>query len=177
KVNVSMKIEKKYAVKTDSKATIKFAGLLGQSFVSLTIGSTAAPQVTAGAEIQTTEQPDLSTLMAKLENVATGVENVTKSFSGDTIQNVLGPFTDFLKQNSPRLTAIFGNMQIISEQIAQGKGTVGKLISDEALYNSAMSAVKNLNDTAGDVKGLIGDAKGMMGDAKAALAEAKGALT
>ena len=67
------------------------------------------------------------------------MQNLTKSFSGDKIDNLLGPFTDFMKQNNPPLTAIIANMQAISSQIAEGKGTVGKLIYDESLYNSALA--------------------------------------
>ncbi|MEW6306244.1 MAG: MlaD family protein [Verrucomicrobiota bacterium] len=175
KVKVTMKIESKYPVRTDSKATIKFAGLLGQNFVAVNIGK-ATTTFVDNAIIETAEQPDLSTLMAKLENVATGVENVTKSFSGDSIQNVLGPLTDFMKDNRIPLTAMIGNMRNVSDQIAQGKGTIGKLIADEALYNSALDTVKSLNSTADDLKATMGDAKGIFTDAKAALNEAQGAM-
>ena len=173
KVEVVMKIiESSAHVKTDSKASVKFAGLMGQNFVSLTFGSPDAPRAVNNTLLDAVEQPDLSMLMAKLENVASGVENLTKSWSGDSVQNLLGPFTDFLKQNSPRLTAILGNMQTISSQIAEGKGTIGKMISDEALYNSALAAVTNLNETANDIKLTIGQAKTVVAD----ISEGKGTL-
>jgi phospholipid/cholesterol/gamma-HCH transport system substrate-binding protein len=176
KVKVTMKLEKDAVVRTDAKATIKFAGLMGQNFVSLTMGSPKNPKFEDGGIIQTVEQPDLSALMAKLENVATGVENVTKSFSGDSIQNILGPMTDFMKDNRNNLTLMIGNMKTVSQNIAEGKGTVGKLITEEALYNSALTTVSNLNATAADIQSTINEAKGMLGDAKAAVIEAKDAL-
>jgi phospholipid/cholesterol/gamma-HCH transport system substrate-binding protein len=176
KVEISMKIDKNASVKTDAKATIKFAGLMGQNFVSIGLG-TGKTVFTDGQLIQTTEQPDLNVLMTKLENVATGVENVTKSFSGDSIQNILGPFTDFMKQNQNKLGTMIGNIQFISQQVADGKGTVGKLINDDELYKTALGAVKNLNDTATEVKGMMDDAKGLLGDAKLAINDARGALS
>ncbi|MBI5773307.1 MAG: MCE family protein [Verrucomicrobia bacterium] len=176
-VEVTMKIDRGIEVRTDSRAAIKFGGLMGQNFVFINLGSPKAPKFTDGQLIQTYEQADLSTLMAKLDNVASGIENVTKSFSGDSLQNILGPFTDFLKQNQTKLTALFGNMQNISDQIAQGKGTVGKLISDEALYNSAMSAVSNLNNTASTIKFTFEDPKGLLGDAKLAVGDLRDAIT
>jgi len=173
KVEVVMKIIQTDAqVKTDSKASVKFAGLMGQNFVALTFGTPSAPRAENGTLLESTEQPDLNVLMAKLENVASGVENLTKSWSGDSVQNLLGPFTSFLKDNSPRFTAILGNMQTISSQIAEGKGTIGKLINDEALYHSALSAVTNLNETASDVKLTINQAKAVMAD----INEGKGTL-
>jgi phospholipid/cholesterol/gamma-HCH transport system substrate-binding protein len=151
-VMVSMKIDDKAAVRTDSKATVKFTGLLGQNFVAVDFGTATGVKVADGAYLQTAEQPDISAIMTKLDNVATGVENLTKSFTGDKIDNLLGPFTDFLKQNSPKLTTIFGNMQTISSQIAEGKGTVGKLITDDALYTSAVNTVSNLENTSMEIK-------------------------
>jgi phospholipid/cholesterol/gamma-HCH transport system substrate-binding protein len=163
KVEVTMKIRnRKAAVKTDSKAVIKFAGLMGQNFVFIDFGSPDALRLEDDQLIASVEQPDLNTIMTKLDNVASGVENLTKSLSGDSIQNLLGPFTDFLKENSPRLTAILGNMQTISSQISEGKGTIGKLIRDDTLYTSAIAAVTNLNETANDIKSTLAQAKNVV---------------
>ena len=86
------------------------------------------------ATLQSVEQPDLSALMGKLDNVATGVENLTKSFSGEQIDKLLGPLTDLVKNNQSNLTATIANIKTITDRIAQGQGTVGKLInSDDAL--------------------------------------------
>jgi len=159
KVVVTMKIRRKTQVRTDSVATIKFTGLLGQNFVSLDFGSRTAPLATDGTMLETTEQPDLSQMMAKIDNVMTGVENLTRSFTGDKIDNLLGPFTDFLKANREPLTATIANFQAVSSQIAQGKGTVGKLIYDESLHNSVSSTVSNLQDVATDIKLTVADAR------------------
>ena len=57
-------------VKTDSKATIKFTGLMGQNFVAIDFGSPGAPQAVDGAVLATEEQPDLNAIMAKLDDAA-----------------------------------------------------------------------------------------------------------
>lgn len=163
KVLVTMKINEKAGVKTDSVASIKFLGLMGQNYISLTFGSPQAPLAVSGAaDLATVEQPDLNVLMARLDSVASGVEGLTKNIGGDNFNNLLGPFTDFLKENKDRLGAVIGNMQTISSQIAQGKGTVGKLINDDMLYTSAVSAVTNLNASATDIQGVVGQAKSLM---------------
>src|SRR5262245_10815230 len=46
RVAVSLKIRQSAHVRTDSKATVRFAGLLGQNYVSLSFGSSGAPEVT-----------------------------------------------------------------------------------------------------------------------------------
>ncbi|HXU77757.1 MAG TPA: MlaD family protein [Methylomirabilota bacterium] len=159
KVMVSMKLHKNADVKTDSTATVKFTGLLSQNFVSVDFGSPTAPRAEEGFFLNSVEQPDLSAMMQKLDNVATGVENLTKSFTGDKIDNLLGPFTDFLNANKVPLTATIANLQAVSGQISSGKGTVGKLIYDESLYNSAMNSVSNLQDAASEIKVTIADAR------------------
>ncbi len=159
KVKVSMRLRADAGVKTDSIATIKFAGLMGQNFVSIEFGSPAAPLATQGSILNTTEQPDLSAIMQKLDSVASGVENLTKSFSGEKIDNLLGPMIDFLKQNTGPLSVTITNIRTMSTQIVQGKGTIGKLIFDDALYNSALTTISNLQSTSDEIKLAIGDAR------------------
>src|ERR1044071_2330312 len=75
KVLVTMKLRSSVQVKTDSIAAVKFTGLLGQNFVALDFGSKNAPNAAPGAILATAEQPDLSAMMAKIDDVATGVQN------------------------------------------------------------------------------------------------------
>ncbi len=159
KVRVAMKLRRDVIVRTDSTAAVKFTGLLGQNYVDVTFGSSSAPAALDGAVLATTEQPDLSAVMQKIDSVASGVKKFTDSISGDTIDNLLGPFTDFLKANKEPLTTTISNVQAISTQIRQGNGTVGKLIYDETLYNSASSAVTNLQQAASEIKLTIADAR------------------
>ena len=161
RAKVGMKIQAKYKIKTDAKAIVKFTGLMGQNFVSIEGGTQTAPDIQSGS-LDTVEQPDLSVLMSKLEGVASGVENLTKSFSTDNLSTLMGPLTDFVKQNSGPLTAVIGNMRIVSDSVAQGRGTVGKLIMDDAFYLAAYSAVTNLETATGDIKNLTGQADGMI---------------
>jgi phospholipid/cholesterol/gamma-HCH transport system substrate-binding protein len=167
KVLVTMKVKKDVVVRTDSVATVKFTGLLGQNFVALDFGTPGSPIAAPGTVLNTAEQPDLSAMMAKIDNVATGVENLTKSFTGDKIDNLLGPFTDFMKANRGPLTATIANLQAVSSQIAAGKGTVGKLIYDDTLYNSAYAAVTNLEDTSTEIKATVADARNVIAQVNA----------
>jgi phospholipid/cholesterol/gamma-HCH transport system substrate-binding protein len=166
KVEVVLNVDRKANVRTDSKAAIKFVGLLGQNYIAVTFGSSDAPVVSPNALLETEEQADLNSLMVKLQNVAEGVEGLTKNFSGENFSNLLGPFTDFLKENSPRLSTILGNMQTISARIVEGEGTVGRLINEDALYQSALNTVSNLNTTVADARPLFDDLKLTLDEAR-----------
>jgi phospholipid/cholesterol/gamma-HCH transport system substrate-binding protein len=100
--------------------------------------------------------------MEKMENVANGIEGLTKSFSPDNFSTLLGPITDFMKQNSPALTAVLGNMKTVSDGLVQGRGTVGRLLTDDSLYLSAYGAVTNLQNASSDFKGLTGQASSLL---------------
>jgi phospholipid/cholesterol/gamma-HCH transport system substrate-binding protein len=166
-VCVSMKLHSDVVVKTDSKATVRFAGLMGQNYVNVTFGTPGAPRLGDGDYLETGEQPDLNALMAKLDAAANGIQNLTKSFTPDTINNLMGPLVDFVKQNSKPLTTTISNITDITSQIAAGEGTVGKLIYKDALYNSALTTVSNLQDTAGTANEVLTTAKGVVTDVAA----------
>jgi phospholipid/cholesterol/gamma-HCH transport system substrate-binding protein len=144
KVRVSMSINSDAPVKTDSMASIRFTGLMGQNFVNVDFGSTSSPHIIDGSVLATQEQPDLNAIMAKLNDAASGIQNAMKGFTGDSINNLLGPLTDLIKQNGGNLSATVTNIESITGQIASGRGTVGKLIYDQSLYNTAMDTVSNL---------------------------------
>jgi phospholipid/cholesterol/gamma-HCH transport system substrate-binding protein len=166
KVKVTMKLRADAVVKTDSKAIVKFTGLMGQNFVAIDFGSAEAPRATDGTQLTTEEQPDLNAIMTKLDSATTGIQNLTKSFTPDTINNLMGPLVDFVKQNSGNLGGAISNLHNISGQIASGQGTVGKLIYNEALYDSAMVTVTNLQDAVVEVRQVVGgisNGKGTIG--------------
>jgi phospholipid/cholesterol/gamma-HCH transport system substrate-binding protein len=164
KVNVSMRLNKGVIVRTDSIATIRFTGLMGQNYVAVDFGSPKGQPVLDGAVLATEEQADLNSLMKKLDNAAAGVQNLTKSFTGDKIDNLFGPITDFLKQNSAPLHTTITNIASITGQISSGDGTVGHLIYNNELYDSALSTVTNLQDAATQMKSTIADAQTILHD-------------
>lgn len=165
-VQVTLRLHKDVVVRTDSKARIKFTGLMGQNFVALDFGSEKGAPLEPGRFIETVEGADLSEMLAKVDNVASGIENITRSFSGDQIDNLLGPLTDFLKQNREPLTLTIGNLRSISDQIAQGRGTVGRLIREDALYTSAINTLSNFEATAVEVRSALDDGRTVIANAK-----------
>jgi len=162
KVNVTMKLHPDAVVKTDSRATIKFTGLMGQNFVAISFGSPNEPAAIDGAVLATEEQPDLNAVMAKLNDAATGLDNFGKSFSGTKIDDLLGPLLDFVKQNSGNIGGAISNIDNITTQIASGQGTVGRMIYTDQLYDSALTTVSNIQDAAGSAKDVLSTAKSVI---------------
>lgn len=164
RVEVKLQVDPKAPVRTDSVASIQFTGLMGQNFVALTFGGENSPLAVADALLQSREQADLGDLMSRLDSVASGVEGLTKSFSGEEISKLFGPLTDFMKQNQSNITSIVQNMQEVTTEMAEGRGTFGKLVRDPTLYNEAVNTVTNIASAVEEVKPLAEDARGMMAD-------------
>ncbi|MDA7915986.1 MlaD family protein [Verrucomicrobia bacterium] len=177
KVRVSMSIEPDVPVKTDSAASIQFKGMLGRNFVAIGFGSDDSPVLDSGASITTREQADLSVIMEKLDNVAAGMERVTGSFSGDSISNIMGPLADFMKVNNPKITTFLSNMEQLSTLMAAGEGSVGKMLTDESLYNGATNAVHRLTKTTGELEITLAEARTIFDTAKNALGMAESSLS
>lgn len=167
-VQVGLKIDRDQRIRTTSKAKIKFAGLMGQNFVELDFGTPDGILIdtSIGGTVETIEQPDLSALMARLENVAKGVEDITQSMNPTGLQDILGPLADFMRDNSGKLGGIFGNLQVISGQIAEGKGTIGSMVMDDKLYVEAVKTIENLGESTGKIDTLMADASEVLQGAK-----------
>jgi phospholipid/cholesterol/gamma-HCH transport system substrate-binding protein len=164
--DVQMNLHKDSEVKIDSIASLKFTGLMAENYISLSYGSSGT-RAENGAYLQTVEQPDLSVLMSKLDNVATGVENLTRSFSGEKIDNLLGPITDLIKNNQTNLSATFANVRTVTQRIVDGQGTVGKLINEDTLYTNAMATVSNLENSTTNIQAISDDAHQLLTNANA----------
>ena len=166
---VLMKITDRTAtIRTDSRATVKFSGLLGQNYVAIDFGTPAGrPIETSGQEIETIEQADIGALLSKLDDVAGDLKKITANFADLHLDEMIAPFSDFLKESRPRIMGILTNAQSVSDQIAAGKGTVGRLIYDESLYAKALSTVTNLDSTATEIKSTVAEARAVVSDIQA----------
>jgi phospholipid/cholesterol/gamma-HCH transport system substrate-binding protein len=106
-VEVTMRVPVSYQkeIREDSVARLATAGLLGDAFVDITRGQPDQPVVAGGGVVKSAEEADIKRI----------VQN-----TNDVISN--------LRVLSDKLNDITG-------QIQAGKGTLGKVIYDQALYN------------------------------------------
>ena len=116
-VEVVMRVSRRFAhdVRADSIASPTTQGLLGDSFVDISRGSPNQPQVPDGGEIKTHMGP--------------GLQNVMQN-ANDVVSN---------------LNTLSTQLQQITNQINSGKGSIGKLIYDQTLYDK-ISHSANLVD-------------------------------
>lgn len=132
RVQVSMNLQTdiKRFIKTDTKATIETEGLVGSKVVVLKIGSSNAEQVKDGGYIQSQEPIGFTAIIAQTEGIMQYTKNMTKDLAE------------------------------ILEKVNKGKGSIGKLINDDELYNNATSLTRqadvSLKNITGELKRITG---------------------
>ncbi len=205
RVEVVMRVKPGTPVKTDSTATIKLTSLLGTNFVDLTFGSPAAQLAPPGSVLQSSEPPDLNTLLARLNDAAGDIQSLARQVNeglGKSIEPLTSAFQSIDKIAKKvekgegtlgRLIAddslyrqirdIAGNLTQVSGQIAKGQGTLGKLVADETLYRDLRGTAGSLSRIVKDIEGGKGSLGKLVKDetlynqARETLAEAREAMT
>jgi phospholipid/cholesterol/gamma-HCH transport system substrate-binding protein len=130
-VEVDMKIASTYQkeITSDSKASVETVGLLGDGYINITRGSPSEAVIADNGAVQTEAKADIAAVMQNTNEV---------------ILN---------------LTSLSSKLDDITTQIQKGKGSMGKLLYDEALYNkmnATVSGVQALVDRAQAGKGTVG---------------------
>ncbi|HEX3473165.1 MAG TPA: MlaD family protein [Silvibacterium sp.] len=130
-VQVTMRVGKEYAhfLHTDSKSSLETIGVLGDTVVNIDSTFATGPLFQNGGELKTNETPNLS--------------DVIKSSQG-TIE---------------QLNVILAKVDNLVDSLNSGKGSIGQLINDPALYNKALLAVNQIQalvDGISNGKGSIG---------------------
>ena len=130
-VEVIMKVSKRYVsdVREDSKSSLDTVGVLGDTVVDIDSKRAIGPRVKDNDELSTNESPNLS--------------DVIKSSQG-TIEQV---------------NTILAKIDSLVDSLNSGKGSIGQLINDPALYNKANETVTQLaklSTNLSEGKGTIG---------------------
>jgi phospholipid/cholesterol/gamma-HCH transport system substrate-binding protein len=79
-----------------------------------------------------------------------------------------------MTQNKGPLTAMIANFRQVSENLAQGKGSVGQLLTDDSFYKAALGAATNLQSASADIKNLMTNANSAITHVDSIFGEARG---
>jgi phospholipid/cholesterol/gamma-HCH transport system substrate-binding protein len=153
-------------IREDSFAEIATQGLLGDKFISISAGSMDKPKLAKNSTIQLQAGKSLSQfisqgdqLMGSLNNIASSLDRVLKSFEADnqnkklfqglaTSAKNLAEATDRINHelgDGGKIKKILNNVESITEKINGGTGTLGAFINDPGLYDNAKELVGEVN--------------------------------
>lgn len=174
KFRVQMEIteELHQLVRTDSVASIETEGLVGGSYLGIGTGTDAAPRVGPDATIAGKEPFEIADLLEQMGDTIKNVNSTIDDMKGDVARVVLGVGTTVdqtnaliadvsgdLKLMAASGAAIASDAQQITEGIRSGKGTLGKFMNDDELYNRVATISKQVEEITAGAKQVVERAK------------------
>jgi phospholipid/cholesterol/gamma-HCH transport system substrate-binding protein len=171
KAKVTFRIPPHIILYKDAKAYLKSEGFLGEKYVEITPGTPGNPKVEPNGVIEQGAPPtDLEHFLSNVDNIGEDIKEVIKPL-GDVLKSVdpkkvEGIITEINKFSS-QLTGLakesretiekakntFSRMEDIGERVNRGEGTLGKLISDETIYQDAKKTIETAKEAVEKVKG------------------------
>jgi phospholipid/cholesterol/gamma-HCH transport system substrate-binding protein len=126
-VEVEMRLDERYQniIRTDSMVTIGTIGLLGDKYVNISRGSEAGTVVPDGGWVQGEEAGDISRIVAG---------------TNDFVAN---------------LQVLSDQVKRMAERVDRGEGTLGRFLTDTAIYDNANLTVKEATNLVRDAR--LGD--------------------
>ena len=182
KALVTMMINNDVKLPRDSKAIVTAKGLMGEKLIKIIPGTEGPPFIEPGGKIIYTEPSvsieqfakKLSVIGDDISKITTALNEVIGTKEGQQkIKNIVRNIDNFSQQlndmitvNKEKINSLIANVDKASNaflsivaKIDRGEGTLGKLLTDDALYDQAKDVVYNLQMVSKDLK----EGKGTLG--------------
>jgi phospholipid/cholesterol/gamma-HCH transport system substrate-binding protein len=202
RVRMEVRRDVRPLIRTDSVASTDTEGLVGSIFVNIAIGSEAAAPIQEGGTIAGREPFALADLVRQASDTVMLINHSVESLSGELEKSIaevtattrearmllsdIGPDIKAVAENSNRLST---DVQQMVTGLRAGEGTLGKLLTDDALYvrareisEEARAVMANVRDVSEEARRAIaefqskdGPAQGLMNDVRVTLDEARNA--
>jgi phospholipid/cholesterol/gamma-HCH transport system substrate-binding protein len=154
-LRVEVSIDRRYGrrVRTDSIASIKTLGLLGDKYVEITSGSPEAPLILSGGEIPAAVSTDMDRLLATSGDLMENVVAVSISLRsiltrverGEGLLGALLLDTEESQETRASLQSLVRSLDALAQGIERGDGTLGRLLHDDSLARDLESSVTRLD--------------------------------
>jgi phospholipid/cholesterol/gamma-HCH transport system substrate-binding protein len=167
KFRVKMRITEEMhpLVRTDSVAAIQTDGLVGNKFLSVSSGTKEKPMAPPGSTIPGQEAFEFADLMQQASDTMKTVNETIDSVQDDlekTLQvtvemisearQIMNETGGDIKGITSSSNKIASNLNEMLADVRQGKGTLGKLVTDESLYQSTAEIAKNAEVTSRNIR-------------------------
>jgi phospholipid/cholesterol/gamma-HCH transport system substrate-binding protein len=178
KAKVTMLILNGVTLPVDTHAYVKSQGILGDKYVELVPGTKGADNVAPGGHLEhATSAEDLTVLVEKLGAVADDLRKLTTALTSDggdedireiirNVRDVSESLNQLTKENGPSFTNTLAsmekasrNLEIITDKVSRGEGTLGQLINSDSLIRDvqgAMTSIRDITEKINRGEGTIG---------------------
>lgn len=191
-------------IRLDSVASIQSDGLVGNKFIQVESGTDESPVVPDRGTIMSREPFDLADMLERVNGtidlVTTMITDVrvrlddallSVSAMADEGQKMIADVSGEVQAITKSGQKVAADLQMIVAGVQQGRGSLGKFVNDDAVYERVKSiaseaerAVSNLReasesakDAINDFRGEKGPMRGVVGDLQQSLTAARETLT
>jgi phospholipid/cholesterol/gamma-HCH transport system substrate-binding protein len=175
KFRVKFRVLEKFVpvIRTDSAASIGTDGLLGNKFLLVDLGTTGpAPP---DWQLPSREPFEIGDLLTRIRETVAGIDKTFSDVKGDVsnatktvaesakhIDEIIVTAQAPIERATAAATRISEDLSVIVSRVRSGEGTLGKLVNDDAIYNSVSGSsrevqrlLENMRQTSTDVKEMI----------------------
>lgn len=163
-IQVNMIIERKAAafIRRDAPAIIGTDGLMGARLVNIGLGSETGSMVKDGDAIRGVEPLQIDEMLQILgesgknvNGITSDIKKITGTFNSGKLDSMMGNLEDATAHAS----RMSGNLAGIVDDVRNGKGTLGKLLSDTSLENRLTGSVAAISRTTDDLRQVSNNLK------------------
>lgn len=157
-VELDLKITRTFKdeIRADSVATVNTVGLLGDSYVDITRGTTGQEPIADDGTVRTAEKADIAAVVQNTNQVLVSLNALSDKLEGvaTQIQTGKGSVGKLIYDQTlyNKMDATISTAQNLMDRVQGGEGTLGKLMSDETLYNRTVATLDRLNQVIDDVQ-------------------------
>ncbi len=170
KAKITFHLPNRITIYKDAKAYLKSEGFLGEKYVEITPGTPGNPRVEPNGVVEQGSPPadveqflsNMSAVREDLKEVIKPLGDVLKSINPKKVEEIVnnvdkfsGQLTSLAKDSKETIEKAkdaFSKMEDIGEKVKRGEGTLGKLITDETIYQDAKEVVEKVKETAETLK-------------------------
>jgi phospholipid/cholesterol/gamma-HCH transport system substrate-binding protein len=165
KVVIVMQVLPNAAIRKDAIATIQLKSLLGTYFIHLSHGTPGSPLVKEGDALKSEELMDINDVMRIVAGMGDQVDGLLASVNSnqkaffEKINGVIDEnrgnvktVTAALAKSAPKVEGFFDSVGGVADSLNEGKGTLGKLLNDDTVYNDVKATASNLQQITTQVK-------------------------
>lgn len=159
-------------VRADSIASIETEGLVGGSYLSVSAGSADAPAASPLSTIAGREPFELGDLLQQM-NATMGKVNTTIDDLRGELEQTLASIGETVTTANDVITSVSGDMKKmatsgatvsadlaeLTTRVREGRGTVGRLFTDDELYTHVTRIAANADAVTTDARAVVAQAR------------------
>jgi phospholipid/cholesterol/gamma-HCH transport system substrate-binding protein len=158
-------IDGKYKnIPRDSVATISMGNLLGSNFIAIEYGNTASGFLNEGDQLASKPTASIAAVLEQLDELGRKLNVAADSFAtiGEGPKSLFDKLNEMIDRNNAKIDRVIDNLDVVTSDIRNGKGTLGKLIEDDEAHREILATVAEIRQAAEDARTMINNANGTL---------------